>query len=1226
MATPETKLAVLNEKTNFSNWKFRLKLFLEERGLENFIEINKIDNTAKDFKKNDAKVRSIIVQSTSDQYLNVIKKSETALDMVMKLESIFERKSIFNKVHLKKQLLTLKASNSEKLQDHFLKFEILINDLEAAGSKIENSDKVCHLLLTLGEEYDTVITSLETMCDDKDLSIEFVKSRLLDAEIKLKNKHSESHEQSAMLTCYKCGKEGHKSYQCKVTVQGNTNYRGRPPYRSRNNRFKRNFLQQRSYNYNAETEQDILVALSAENKLKHEQDCIIFIVDSGATHHFIMQEYEQFMTNVEELKEPITINIANGAKLIARKQGVLPVTYINDNSVKIQGLIVENLNHNLLSVNKLQESGRTVVFKHGKLKIHSKNGKKYIGVKRGNLFTLKFILHNREQQCYTTEINKSLWHLRMGHLNRKSLSIMNLPVDDKCCDTCMENKSTRLPFQPIKYAQSSKIGELIHTDVSGPHSIPTNEGYRYFHTIIDDYSHFTYTYMMKNKNEAVGNLLKYINEVEREKEVNIKRIRCDNGGEFTSNWFKNFCANKGIKLEYTSPYSPQSNGKAERMNRTLVERARGMLNETNLPKHLWNHAIMTATFLINRSPSKAIGNRIPAEIFKTKLMLDKIRVFGCKAWSHKIPPGDKFDSRAKAVRMVGYNTNGYKLWDPSTDEIIVSRDVRFDETDYKHINICQDKVEIQEILPTEEIEEGNIRTRSGREIRKPKYLDEYELYEVYCLLTKEDDPISYDEAINRNDEWKKAINKEIESLQSLETWEECELPKNRKAIDTKWVFKTKSEGIKKARLVVKGFQQDIEDYVYSPVAKMATIRLCLSHALNNDWETQQLDIPTAFLNGNVESEVYIKVPQGIVINDKGKVLKLKKALYGLKESPKCWNKTFNEFCTSIGMRRSEYDNCLYIGEDLWLLLFVDDILLIGNQEKINQTTMKLNKRFNAKNLGIIKCFLGMDIVRNNNTLTISQTKFIDKILKKFNMNECRPSYTPMETNFQVPEREEIISTVPYKEIIGCLTYLSISRPDITFATSLLSRYMIKPTKTTWEAAKRILRYLKATREKVLTYKKSCDNKVIAYSDADWGGDHTDRKSISGMVIYHNENLISWSSRKQQTVSLSSAEAEYISAAMCVSDLLFIKGLSQEFKVLDSVVLFVDNQSALKMINNSENTKRTKHIDIKFHFIKDSITKKLLSVQYVTSEQNIADVMTKPLCSTKFHYFCKLMLN
>lgn len=282
----------------------------------------------------------------------------------------------------------------------------------------------------------------------------------------------------------------------------------------------------------------------------------------------------------------------------------------------------------------------------------------------------------------------------------------------------------------------------------------------------------------------------------------------------------------------------------------------------------------------------------------------------------------------------------------------------------------------------------------------------------------------------------------------------------------------------------------------------------------------------------LESEVYIKPPEGITVKE-NKVLKLNRGLYGLRESPKCWNQRFNNFTEEKGFRRSQHDVCLYIGEtiNVWMLIYVDDIILTGLDEDIEKVVKYLKKEFQVKDFGFPKSFLGMEIRKAKDGLKITQQKQIEKMLTKFNMTECKTSATPLTKGYQMDESEEVVTDLPYRQLIGSLMFVStVSRADISYATSYLSQYLDKTTKSLWIQGKRILRYLKGTMNTGLHYTKSNTTSIVTYSDADWAGSHTDRKSVSGSVTLYNGCPVAWFSRKQSCVALSTVEAEYVAAS------------------------------------------------------------------------------------------------
>lgn len=1253
---------------NFNNWKFRVKALLEEKQLENTLEKLVSDcETEKDqaeFKIKDAKAKSIIVQCVSDKHLDIIKDSNTAKEMVKALEDVFQRKSIFTKLTLKKKLLTLKHKKNQKLEDHFHIFDTLIRELESIESKVQESDKVCHLLLSLNEEYEAVITAIETL--NTDVTMDFVKSRLLDEELKIKNKQGinetapEVSFKTNMYTCYKCGKEGHKIADCR---QNNYSRYRRGNSRNRGRNRRGNF-QDRSQDSSQANKADEIafIALSSSTSTRRIDN---FIMDSGCTQHMVMGELEGCMSNVTNLETQVKIGTAKADEvLIAAKQGTLIGT-CQGKDITIEALIVPGMSHNLISVSKLLRKDFKVTFNNDRLGkkrcVISKNNSTIYCNFIDNLFSLNIDLKSKNcnyignENCNVAEKNtdNNIWHRRLGHINRYSLKLLGLPYSKEICKSCIEGKSTRKPFYKSK-SKSVKIGQLIHTDIAGPISQPTPEGYKFFQVMIDDYSHFLIVKLLKSKNEAEQNIIDFIKLIKTQHNQKTQRIRCDNGGEFSSNYFKSFCKNTGIQLEYTMPYTPQENGIAERMNRSLLDKVRTKFAETNLPRELWGEAIQCAAYELNRSPTEANNGETPASRWHKNNDLSKLRIFGSETWAVVLPKQSKLEKRAKHCIMVGYSGGGYRLWDYKKDEIFCSRDVRFNEkqTDYEQIrksdtsyviiqnekdkekeNIDNNGEVIQDLQDAnensnntqendEEISTSHTQnTRSGRKVNAPKYLNEYEVYTAYCLLASQADPETYEEAIN-DGEWKEAIIKELKSHEKLQTWKEESLPEGKTAIQTKWVFRTKDDGTKKARIVAKGFQLKEGSYfdpVYAPVARISTIRLLMSIALQNDWNIRQLDIPTAFLNGKLENDVYIYTPDGL--ETKSQILKLNRALYGLKESPKVWNDTFNEFALENNFERSKYDCCLYCSENVWILIYVDDILVMGKEENVKETVKLLQKYFQAKDMGNVKNFLGMTITRNEDKIKITQTKFIEKLLKIFNMETCNNKATPMETCFEY-NPDSVIIDVPYRQLIGGLMYLSTTtRLDITFSVSYLSRFLDKPTTETWNAAKRILRYLQGTKEMGLTYIKNKTTDVVlqGYSDADWARDKNDRKSVSGGIILHGENPVSWFSKKQGCVALSTAEAEYVAAATCAQDLINLRGILNEFKLCETVLLYCDNKSSILMAKSNQNSKRAKHIDIKNHYLKDLVSKKLLAINYVSSDQNLADIMTKPLCKDKLVY-------
>lgn len=411
---------------------------------------------------------------------------------------------------------------------------------------------------------------------------------------------------------------------------------------------------------------------------------------------------------------------------------------------------------------------------------------------------------------------------------------------------------------------------------------------------------------------------------------------------------------------------------------------------------------------------------------------------------------------------------------------------------------------------------------------------------------------------------------EIKALKKNQTWEEVDKPQEANILTVRCVYQIKQgEGCKpryKARMVARGCPQrqgiDYEE-TFSPVVKYDTIRYLFALAVKLDLKIIQLDIVTAYLNSEINGNVYVRPPIGM--SKPGKVWKLKKAMYGLKQSGRAWNNKIDSVLVRYGLRRSKAHPCAYVkrkgGNVLIAAIYVDDILILSNRdEEANRLKAILNKKFEVRDLGRIKQFLGFCVNQNfkDGEISVNQTKYIEATLLKFGMQDCKTASTPADPNAHLSsevedaieeERDDKIQG-PYKEAVGSLLYISqISRPDIAYAVNAVSSYSENPKKKHWTAVKRIFRYLKATKDKCLHFKKDKDNQVVGYSDADWGNDLRDRKSITGGVFKLCGGAVSWYSRKQRTVALSTVEAEYISLSFANQEAMWFGALVGEIEGL-----------------------------------------------------------------------------
>lgn len=647
-------------------------------------------------------------------------------------------------------------------------------------------------------------------------------------------------------------------------------------------------------------------------------------------------------------------------------------------------------------------------------------------------------------------VNVERWHKRLGHTSQEKLAKVDFlkgvsfNLRNNVCDSCSKAKHTRSPF-PLSEIKIKECFELLHCDVWGKYRVPSFSGAKYFLTIVDDFSRNVWIFLVKYKNDASTCLMNFCKMVETQFTKNVKRIRCDNGGEFTSNLMLSFYTKQGILLETTCSHTPQQNGVVEHKHRHLLETARALRFEANLPKRFWGECVLTAAYIINRLPSKTLGDKTPFEIlYSQKPEYDHMRVFGCLVYFWSIETrGDKFEVRGRPGIFLGYpqGIKGYKIFDIEGKKMVVSRDVKFHEGTFTfpaqpQVENDQDvftSLETQEFtnLGSESVtmsnEEGGNgiilgpdnfenneaspdmvneattydESPTGRPERiraLPKHLEDFVVdlppsfdhahtaptqanstvhpssnyisYDNFSVthklflaaITTTKEPKSFKQAI-QDPKWIEAMKKEIQALQQNNTWTIESLPEGKKAIDSKWVYKIKYKpngDIEryKARLVAKGFTQvEGEDFhdTFAPVAKLVTVRTLLAVAAKENWFIHQLDVNNAFLHGDLEEEVYMKMPQGFTTEKEGRVCRLRKSLYGLRQASRNWYQKFTNALLGFGFTSSKADHSLFFYKDnrsfISILIYVDDVIIVGNDlQKIQEIKQFLHKKFSIKDL------------------------------------------------------------------------------------------------------------------------------------------------------------------------------------------------------------------------------------------------------------------------------------
>ncbi|KAH9768487.1 Integrase catalytic domain-containing protein [Citrus sinensis] len=1028
----------------------------------------------------------------ADGVLSSVAEKNTAKEIWDTLTKLYEAKSLHNKIFLKRKLYTLRMAESTMVTDHINTLKTLFSQLTTLGHNIEENERVELLLQSLPNSYDQLIINLTNNNPADSLVFDDVAAFVLNE----------------------------KSSEAIIVSEG----------------------RKRLYD--------------------------VWLIDSGAACHMTSKR-EWFHTY-----EPISggsVYMGNDHALEITGIGTIKIKMF-DGTIRIIGEVrhVNGLKKNLLSLGQMDSHGYKTHVENGIMKVVKCALILMKAEKIGaNLFMLKRETLQEADACVASNGEESMmmWHLKLGHMSEQGLKILSerklLPglksVNLPFCEHCVTSKQHRLKFSR-SITRSKCILELIHSGVWESSDISMG-GAKYMMTFIDDYSKRCWVYPIKKKSDVFLVFKEYKARVELESGKKIKCLRTDNSGEYTDGEFLTFCKQEGIQRQFTVAYTPQQNRVAERMNRTLTERIRAMLRTAGLPNSFWAEAAKIACYIVNRSPSTAIGLKTAMEMWTGKPAdYSYLYAFGCPVYMmYNAQERTKLDPKSRRCIFLGYadGVKGYRLWDPTAHKIVISRDVIFVEDQLQMKD--GDDGTVKEKSETVPVYVENNPEDSDSSETVPKH-EEQELVESEApevrRSTQDGEPSTFHEALNSSDValWMTTMQEEIEALHKNKTWELIQLPRGRKAIGNKWVYKIKRDGNDqveryRARLVVKGYAQkegiDLNE-IFSPVVRLTTIRIVLAMCATFDLHLEQLDVKTTFLHRELEEEIYMLQPEGFAETG--------------KENLVC---------------RLSSDHCAYYkrfedNDFIILLLYVDDMLVAANK------------------------ILGMQIHRdrNNRKIWLPQKNYLKKILRRFNMQDCKSISTPLPVNFKLSssmcpsneaERKEM-SRVPYASVVGSLMFAMIcTRPDIAQAVGAVSRYMANPGGEHWIAVKRILRYIRGTSDVALCYGGS-EFTVRGYVNSDFAGDLDKRKSTTGYVFALTGATVSWVSKLQTVVALSTTEAEYMAATQLAR------------KYLDT---------------------KTKHIGVQYHFVREVVEDGSVDLQKIHTKENLADVLTKPINADKF---------
>ncbi|KAI3746387.1 hypothetical protein L6452_08818 [Arctium lappa] len=956
----------------------------------------------------------------------------------------------------------------------------------------------------------------------------------------------------------------------------------------------------------------------------------MWYLDSGSSKHMTGQK-----ALLSNYTEKFSGNVRFGNDQFSPILGYGDI--IQDNLTIRKVSYVEGLGHNLFIIGQFCDKGLEVNFKAKRCSVRTEDDKELlVGNRKTNLYTINLSQVQNDNQLVKGKLVNGLPELRYEK--------------EHLCAACEKGKMKRVAHKLKPEPSTNSPLELLHMDLCGP---------------------------MRTQSLGVKKYVLVIVNLQKP----VKLLRTDNGTEFKNKIVEEYLESVGISHQYSATRTSDQNGVVERRNRTLVEAARTMLSQSDLPLFLWAEVVSTAYHTQNRSMIHRLFQKTPyALINKRTPTIKYFHIFGCKCFVLNDKDSlNKFSAKADEGIFIGYSSTStaHKVYLKKSNTVVESINVTFDEqmaseqlssepvitgvlasgsispepvreqnksygastsedTSCNHPVTSevitgrdppvQSETQIQINTPTvEEVQDiaepevsVSVETDSGyldvnydqsTSIPLPhehRWTKENPLHQVIGDLNKpvqtrsatlnkclydsflsKIEPTRVSEALADSD-WVSAMQEELNQFEALKVWRLVPKPEGKTVIRTKLVFKNKKDedGIvirNKARLIAKGYRQeegiDYEE-TYAPVARIEEIRMFLAYTAHKNFTVYQMDVKTAFLNGILKEEVYVSQPEGFVNPDKpNHVYILDKALYGLKQAPRAWYDVLS---------KGKVDTTLFIKKEkadiILIQIYVDDIIFGSTNPKYCKNFSNLMvSHFQMSMMGEMDFFLGLQVKQFSTGIFINQSKYILDILRKFKIENCKPIRTPMApgTKISTDTLGKSVDVRTYRGMIGSLMYLTSSRPDIMFSTCLCSRYQAAPKESHLAAVKRIFRYLKGTADLGLWYPKDTGFQLTTYSDADHAGCMLDIKSTSGHIQFLGEKLVSWASKKQLCVSTSTAEAEYVAAASCCSQVLWMRTQLRDYGFkFDKIPIYCDSKSAIAISANPVQHTKTKHIDVR----------------------------------------------
>lgn len=1272
-----------NDGEDFELWSLRLNAVLEGKDLAEVLT-EEAREEAQEFhdeirKKKIRKARAIIINALGDKPLRVVQTATGPKDMMEKLSERYAASTTANKIAVLTSLIHTRYDREKNMGEYLSEMESMFNKLAAMKLPIAPELQVAILLvsMTAEESLSGTVSAIKTM-DESRATWEYVSGRLIE-EVR-SQKLAENSDglgtiaaaaliprgprglHKSQIRCYRCNRKGHIARNCRTKLKNE---------------------QEESTNNNEEEDEPTVRAAVAMDK-KGGSD---FIMDSGCTEH-ISNKSENF-TKIENIT-PIRVYLANNFVVEAKQKGMVSIDiYRSDRGrTKTTRLALSNVLYipeasvNLISCTQLDKYGISTLFQNGKCELLDREQKNVcigyaIERKADKLFVLEGNVVKSKKKiniaCTTnTDVTSGidLWHQRLGHISKDVVQKMadgmveGLSTEDKAqnieCIPCVEAKQTKMPSTGT--IVKGEIHHAIHSDMIGPIKPQSLGGAKYIICFMVEASRLSKVYVVRRKSDLYTCFKEFQAWLERATDVLIKSVHSDNAKEYIR--LGDYLKEEGIVQSFSTAYTPQSNGLAERFNRTLLDKVRVMLRSASLPMKFWGEAALHGSYLHNVTSGKPNDSMTPYEMtYNKKPDLSKLRIFGCAAYVHepKERRAWKLSQRGNEGILLGHENGMYRVWNTKTLQVSISKHVMFkedlfpaekifDTTETDEEGDSETSIFMNEPLKDNEQGPSVVTVQPNSETDGPSNSENAPAVVTPRYPTRERrEPDRYvANAARRGDmgdtddnptlrvamqskeskEWKKAIDDELCSLKGSGTWEIVKRPNNVHVLHCMWLLKKKRTADGKfsrykARLVVCGNEDDVPSALtFAPVVDFTVVRLTLSLAKQDGWLIHQVDYSNAFLQGDLERVVYMYVPEMMAGYWNGKVCLLRKSLYGLKEAPRIWYDLLSNDLQSIGLKPMTSAPCVFRANGIMVLCYVDDLLVMAEDEKkMAVLKEKLAEKLPANDMGTATDFLGMKLIHEEDGIIITQNKYIEGLISKLGLSNCRTSIIPCDPNIDLstPGDEEADAEFEYRSIVGSLMYLAThTRPDIFVATSMLARHVENPSKKHQQAIVKLVKYLKGTRNHGLKLTAGEGDQLSAYVDSNWAGEPgAGRRSRTGFVLLYGASLIHYTSSLQKGITLSSTEAEYVALSDATKMIIWVRRILEEFgKKQERTLVGEDNAGAFKWSNGhvAEDYRRSRHVDVKYHHVREHVAAETMKLVKVGTNEMVADFLTKALQS------------